>query len=450
MRSRLPIPLFLVALVGPVLARPGPERVPDVGARSRGAEGEPPRWEVEARIFGSDQTSMWGFGNAVALDGETALVGAWGADVGGATDRGAAYVFVREGDEWVEQAQLLASDGAEGDRFGWSVALDGDTAIVAAPFATVEGQTFQGAVYVFERSVDGWTEVQKLLASDGAAQDRLGWSVAIEEDTILAGAIHAWINGNNFQGAVYAFATQEGVWIEVDKLFDPEGQVADLFGSAAALQGDTALIGAHSASIDGDPGRGASYVFQRIGTAWLLEQKLLASDGTNPDQFGGSVALDHTTALIGADQKTIDGNVRQGAAYVFRRNGTTWVEEQRLTASNGHAESSFGLSAALDGHLALVGAELDFPNNPERGVVYEFRYEDGAWVEVQWFAAPIGHGLDDFGESIALTHERLLVGNHDNTSVQPPGGTAWIFRRPVLFEDGFESGDTGSWDQTVP
>lgn len=394
---------------------------------------------------------FWGFGNDVALDGDTALVGAWSADVGGDTDRGAVYVFVRQGEDWIEQAQLLASDGQSGQRFGWSVALDGDTAVVGTPFATIKGQAFQGAVYVYERSEGRWTETEKVLASDGVAQDRLGWSVALEGDTLLAGAIFSEIDGNDLQGAAYAFERPSALWVEQEKLFDPAGHPADLFGNDVALQGDTALIGAYSAEVEGDPGRGAAYVYRRIGSAWALEQRLLASDGEDPDSFGNAVALDRHTALIGAYQKMIGSNIRQGAAYVFRRVGVSWGEEQRLTASNGHAESSFGLSVALDGNLALVGGELDFPgHNPERGVVYEYRHSGGVWPEIQWFAAPIGEGLDNFGESIDLTRDRVLISNQDNTLVQPPGGTAWIFRRPVLFADGFESGDTSAWTQTVP
>jgi hypothetical protein len=273
--------------------------------------------------------------------------------------------------------------------------------------------------------------------------------VAIDGDTIVAGAVFVDVNGNQSQGAAYVFTRQDGLWTESDKLFDPEGQLADLFGNAAALQGDTALIGAYSANIEGDANRGAAYVYRRIGSAWVFEQKLLASDGGNPDQFGFSVALDRDAALIGAWQKAIEGNVAQGAAYAFRRSGTSWSEEQRLTASDGHERSFFGWAVALDGHLGLVGGRHDFPGENEQGVVYEYRYQEGVWEEIQRLAAPIGHGIDGFGQSIALTAQRVLISNPSNFLVQPPGGTAWIFRRPVLFEDGFESGDVSAWTQVV-
>jgi hypothetical protein len=386
----------------------------------------------------------WGFGGAVALDGETALVGAGRADVGGETDRGAAYVFVRQGEEWVEQAQLLASDGAAGDHFGQSVALYADVAVVGAPFATIGSQTFRGAVYVFERNGEAWTETEKLLASDGAAQDRLGASVAIDGDTIVAGAVFVDVNGNQSQGAAYVFTRQDGLWTESDKLFDPEGQLADLFGNAVALRGDTVLIGASSANIEGDPSRGAAYVYRRIGSAWVFEQKLLASDGGNPDQFGWSVALHGDLALVGAWQKVIDGNAAHGAAYVFRRSGTTWTEEQRLTPSDGHEFTFFGWAVALQDHLALIGARHDFPGANQQGVVYEFR-RSTTWDEVQRLEAPVSEGLDGYGEALALDSRRALIASRTNDVVFPLGGTVWVHGRPVLFEDGFESGGTAAW-----
>jgi hypothetical protein len=420
--------------------------------RSRAGLTGPLPWEVEGRLFSHDQVQGWGFGSAVALDGKTALVGAWGAEIDGASDRGAAYVFVRQGDKWVEQAQLLAFDGNGGDRFGWSVALDGDTAVVGATAVEIEGQNAQGAVYVFQRSGTAWQSAAKLIASDGDANDLLGWSVAIHGETIVAGAINeeGAFEGCQGSGAAYVFSRQGNLWTEEAKLFDPDGQCSDLFGNAVALQGDTVLIGADSASIGGDPNRGAAYVYRWIASEWTFEQKLLASDGLDPDQFGYSVALDRDVALIGARQKAISGSIAQGAAYVFRREGASWTEEQRLTASDGHEHSFFGWSAALVGHLALVGGRLDFPPDElQRGVVWEYRRDEGAWEEVQRFTAPVGEGLDGFGEAMALTHERSVIASRTNDVVEPRGGTAWIFRRPVLFEDGFESGDVSAWSLAV-
>jgi hypothetical protein len=407
-----------------------------------------PSWPEEARLFGDDQQQFWSFGSDVALDGDTAIVGADGADIGGVTDQGAAYVFVRRGRDWIQEAQLLADDGAESDRFGRSVALQGDTAVVGSIFANVDGQSAEGAVYVFTRSGTTWAQLQKLTASDGDALDWLGGAVAIDGYTILAGAWQeeGGVNAEGCQGsgAAYVFVEQGGLWVEEAKLFDPDGECSDLFGHDVDLEGDLALVGANS-TINGSAG-GSAYVYTRAGASWSLEEELVASDGAMIDQFGYSVALDRDAALIGAYQKEIDGNSQQGAAYVFRRTGASWLEEQRLTASDGQTGARFGWGVELLGNLALVGA----PDMPGGGVVYEFRLGEGVWMEVQGFSAPVSHGLDQFGRSMSLTPERLLVADTANVAVNPPGGTAWIFGRPVLFSDGFESGSTSAWDQVVP
>jgi hypothetical protein len=290
--------------------------------------------------------------------------------------------------------------------------------------------------------------LQKLTASDGDAQDWFGGAVAINGDTILAGAWQeeGGVNAEGCQGsgAAYVFVEQAGLWIEEAKLFDPDGQCSDGFSHDVDLEGDLALIGAYN-TVNGSAS-GSAYVYTRAGASWSLEQELVASDGALTDQFGYSLALDRDVALIGAYQKAIDGNLRQGAAYVFRRSGASWLEEQRLTASDGQMDARFGWGVELLGNVALVGA----PDMPGGGVVYEFRLDEGIWMEVQGFPAPVTHGLDTFGTSMSLTPERLLVADTANVAAQPPGGTAWIFGRPVVFEDGFESGSTSAWDQVVP
>lgn len=407
-------------------------------------KGEPAFWPVEDRLFAHDQVDNWGLGNAVALDGNRAIVGASRADINGEANRGAAYVFARQGGKWVEEAQLLAFDGDEGDFFGASVALSGDTAVVGAPLVTVGDDTFRGAAYVFQIIGGGWLAREKLLASDGASGDRLGSAVAVWGDTLMAGAPSADIDGVS-QGAAYVYTRHDGLWSQSQKLFDEEGALADLFGNALALTEDMALVGAYSANIAGNTNQGAAYMYSRVGATWLLEQKLLASDGANPDQFGWSVALDGDVALVGAWQKMVDTFEAHGAAYVFRRSGTSWIEEQRLLPSEGQEMSFFGQAVALDGHVALIGAEHDFPGANQQGVVYEFRRSDGLWREIQRFTAPIGQGIDSFGEALALDSRRALIANRTNDLVLPLGGTVWVFGRPVLFADGFESGDTTAW-----
>ncbi len=422
-------------------------------ASSVGAQA-PSKLELEARIFGADQQQFWGFGHALAIDGDTLLVGADRAAPQGLDEQGAVYVFVRGEDGWAQEAQLVASDASEGDGFGFSVALQGDIAVVGAPFAAPQGLAFEGAVYVFERTGTAWSESAVLLASDGDAQDRFGQHVAFDAPRVVAGAPfeESGLEAEGCEtGAAYVFVFDGASWAEEEKLLDPKGECSDLFGWAVDLSGERTLVGAYSAHVGNDPSRGKALVFLRTAGLWEVEDTLLASDGSDPDRFGWSVSLDGDSALIGAQQKIIDGNVRQGAAYVFRREGADWVEEQRLTASDGQEDGYFGESVALRGDRAFVAAESDFPGEPGRGVVYEYGFDGAGWQELQKISAPSPHAFDGFGRPIAMDAERIVISQPAQFFLPPPGGTSWVYRRiEPLFCDGFESGDTSAWSATVP
>ena len=211
---------------------------------------------------------------------------------------GAAYVFTRDGaGVWTQQAKLLASDGAAGDAFDFSVAVAGDTAVIAAVGADAQGAD-SGAAYVFTRDGAGvWTQQAKLLASDGNISDRFGSSVAVAGDTAVIGASRDDDNGAD-KGAAYVFTRDgAGVWTQQAKLLASDGNMSDRFGSSVAVAGDTAVIGA-SRDDDNGADKGAAYVFTRDGAGvWTQQAKLLASDGAAGDFFGSSVAVAGDTAV---------------------------------------------------------------------------------------------------------------------------------------------------------
>ncbi|HLI27309.1 MAG TPA: FG-GAP repeat protein, partial [Chloroflexota bacterium] len=316
----------------------------------------------QAKLVASDGAAGDQFGISVALtnDGNTALVGAPFAKIGGNSNQGAAYVFTRSGTTWSPQQKLVASDGAAFDNFGLSVALtnDGNTALVGAPRANSN----QGAAYVFTRSGASWSQLQKLIPA-GAVGDQFGASVALSGDgsTALIGAPGT----NSLQGAMYVYLNFGGGWVPLVK--QSGGAAFDNFGASVALNqdGTTALIGAPGANSS----RGAAYVFTRSGTVLSLQQTITASDGVAGDQFGASVALtdDGNTALVGAP----GANSSQGAAYVFTRSGASWSQQQKLVASPGATNDQFGASVALsgDGSTALIGA---LGTNSNQGAAYAF------------------------------------------------------------------------------
>ncbi len=375
---------------------------------------DPMMWLTQAKLTASDGATGDWFGNAVALSGDTALVG----DQRKNSNTGAAYIFVRSGFAWTQQQKLTASDAAAADWFGSSVSLSGDTALVGARYKDYE----TGAAYVFVRSGSTWTEQQKLAASDAATQDSFGWSVALSGDTALVGARQKSVYGWKFAGAAYVFLRSGSAWTQQQKLTASDAATDDFFGWSVALSGDTALVGAEGKN----SGTGAVYVFLRSGSTWTEQQKLAASDAAASDAFGWSVALSGDTALVGAEGK----NSSAGAAYVFLRSGSTWSEQQKLTASDAAASDYFGTSAALSGDTALVGAN---GKNSPAGAAYTFLRSGSTWAEQQKLAASDSTVSDYFGTSAALSGDTALVGaNGGYTTI----GGAYLF----VFSDPFPSG----------
>lgn len=243
---------------------------------------------------------------SVAINGNYAIIGATQNDDGG-TDSGSAYIFVRSGGTtWTQQQKLVASDGAAGDSFGQSVSIDGDYAIVGATRNDDAGSN-SGSAYVFIRSGTTWTEQQKLVASDAAAEDSFG-RVSISGDYVAVSAR----GDNNNTGSVYVFIRSGTMWTEQQKLIASDAATSDDFGNSVSIIGDYIVVGS---PLNDDAGStsGSSYIFRRFGTMWTEIQKLVASDAAISDHFGESVSISAGNVIVGANQQSV-GN---GSAYIF-------------------------------------------------------------------------------------------------------------------------------------
>ncbi|HNN92584.1 MAG TPA: hypothetical protein PKI03_09960 [Pseudomonadota bacterium] len=270
-------------------------------------------------------------------------------------DRDARYPIAIDPLMWTEQQKLVASDKAANDNFASSVSVsaDGNTALIGAWQADPGGTANAGAAYVYTRSAGVWTEQQKLVASDKVAGDFFGSSVSVSADgnTAIIGAYRADPGGTSNAGAAYVFTRSAGVWTEQQKLVASDKAVDDLFGFSASVSadGNTAIIGAHFADPGGTSNAGAAYVFTRSAGVWTEQQKLVASDKAASDLFGQSVSLsaDGSTALIGALQADPGGTTDAGAAYVFTRSAGLWTEQQKLVASDNALNDFFGVSVSV-------------------------------------------------------------------------------------------------------
>jgi hypothetical protein len=223
-------------------------------------------------------------------------------------------VFTRSGSTWSQQAKLAASDGAAGDVFGISVAISGDTVVIGADLADEKGSN-SGAAYVFSRSGNTWSQQVKLTADDGAAGDLFGIRVTLSGDTAVIGAARDDDKGDE-SGAAYVFLRSGIEWVQQAKLSATDGAANDRFGTRVAIYGDTAVIGAILGDAMSD-NSGSAYVFTRSGSTWSQQAKLAASDGAADDVFGWSVALYGDTVMIGAPTSIIALPGGTGSAYVF-------------------------------------------------------------------------------------------------------------------------------------
>ncbi len=311
-------------------------------------------WAPEQKLVPSDGAPGDSFGWSVSLGAERLLVGAYAQQ----SHRGAAYVFVRSGDAWLEEQRLVASDGAPGDSFGWSVSLSGDRALVGA-FARGSSR---GAAYIFRLNDGVWIEEQKLVANEGTENDMFGYSVALTPSEALIGAP----GSDEARGAAHVFVLDDGAWAEAAKLTASFGALDDYFGISVSLVDDRALVGAYwDESL-----RGAAYVFFRTDGSFREEQKLAASDGAPGYRFGNAVALGADRALVGA----YGSDDSRGAAYAFAFTDGTWSERQKLVASDGISSDFFGWSLAVDVDRALVGAHYD---DVLRGAAYAYSLGPG-------------------------------------------------------------------------
>jgi hypothetical protein len=390
----------------------------------------------------ADNSDRLGWSVALSADGNTALIGAYGESTPPTSGNGAAYVFVRSGSSWSQQAKLLGSLGESFDSFGISVSLsaDGNTALIGASQANEYPLTSNGVAYVFTRNVTVWTQQARLFSDDAEDFDNFGTSVALSPDGNMAliGAIGESTTPTSNNGAVYMFTRSGSVWTQQAKLLSSDRATGDIFGSSVKISGDgnTAIIGApYEVTAPPTLSNGAAYVFTLSMGVWTEQAKLLASDRANADLFGTSVALsgDGNTALIGANNETTTPTSTNGAAYVFTRSGLTWTEQTKLLASDPANGDNFGISVALssDGNTAVIGSfREDTTPNTDNGAMYAFTRNMSTWTEqVKLFATDRETG-DFLGYSVAISADgyTALAGAYsEDTAPKTDNGAGYIF-----------------------
>jgi hypothetical protein len=348
----------------------------------------------ETELNSSDGATDDNFGAAIALDRDHLVVGASGDD----TTAGSVYLFKKAGGGWVEKLKLVASDREQYDYFGSAVAIQKKRIVVAAPQDNDLGY-HSGSVYVYTADgAHGFSET-KLHAADGVENQLFGWNaVAILGNRIAIGA--RFDNTAGYAaGAAYIFGLSDGAWVQEAKLISDDIHAFDIFGSAVAIGGRSVAVGALGAQTDGVR-VGAVYVFELDGGNWVQQAKLVTHDPDELDFFGSSVAMTRDGSRIISGATEDEG---AGSAYIFRRDGDTWVEEAKLS---GDGYGSFGTSVAINFPYCAIGA----PFYGTAGATYLFLFDGANWNLVNRFEPSDGTFDDSYGQTVAIDAATLAAG----------------------------------------
>jgi drug/metabolite transporter superfamily protein YnfA len=442
-----------------------------------------PQVTQQAYAKASNTGSQDNFAGAVAISGNTLVVGSTFEDSAAAgvngdqssnasANAGAAYVFIRNGVSWSQQAYLKASNPETNDSFGQAVAISGDTIVIGAPREdsaspgvngnqTDNGAIQSGAVYVFVRSGGTWSQQAYLKASNPDINDSFGQAVAISGDTIVIGASNeqssaTGVNGSQSNnslsgaGAAYVFVRSGSTWTQQAYLKASNTGPVDQFGISVAISGDTIAVGANgedssATGVNGNENQenasasGACYVFVRSGSTWTQQAYVKASNTGVSDQFGDCVSLSGDTLVVGASFETsnatgVNGNQADnsipfaGAAYVFVRSGSTWSQQAYLKASN-TAGDRFGQTLCVSGDAIVVGAHFEDSNATgingnqgdnsasNAGAAYVFSRSGAAWSQQAYLKASNTGADDSFGIGVAVSGDVVAVGADHEDSV---------------------------------
>jgi hypothetical protein len=345
---------------------------------------------------------------------------------------------VRQGAFWAQQAKLVPADARAGDVFGHAVAISGDAAIISAYGADAAGPD-SGAAYIFARAGDSWLQQAKLVGDDIGMFDRFGASVAIDGNIAVVGA-HGKDDAGPDSGAAYVFVNNGGVWTQQTKLSPIDTVAGDLFGFSVSVSGDYIIVGAHQASAAG-PDSGTAYIFTRDGVRWRQSAKLSPKDAAVGDAFGYAVSISGDSLIVGAPRDDHLG-ADAGSAYIFVRSGTQWLEQSKLTAEDAESEDEFGAAVSLSGDRAIVGAwKDDHPPNSDRddpaehidkGSIYAFLRSGFSWRQTGRATAITANRFDEFGVSLSISGNFAVIGSHGDDATGNNSGAAYIFDAQAL------------------
>ena len=341
-----------------------------------------------------------------------------------------------------QQAKLTASDAAASDRFGEDVGASGDTVVV--------GATGAEAAYVFTRSGTTWSQQAILTASDAATGDKFGYGADVDGDTAVVTAPQAHLGNTSDAGAAYVFVRSGTTWTQQQKIQASDAAASDWFGNerAVAISGDYIVVGVQEDDNSGGNRAGAAYVYARSGTTWSQQAKLTASDAQATDLFGSAVGISGSTIVVGAIGEDTTA-AQAGAAYVFTRSGTTWTQQQKIQASDAEGSDNFGVSVDIDGDTLVVGAWNEDTGASNAGAAYIFTRSGSTWSQQAKLTANDAEADDMFGNAVSVDGDTVAVAAYHEDTTASGAGSVYVFTRSGTTwtqSDKLQAGDAAASD----
>ncbi len=376
----------------------------------------------QAKLRASAEAANDRFGTSVGVNGSTIVVGApFASQFGQFT--GSAVVYTGSGSTWAEQATLVATDAAVGDRAGWTVDVEGDT-IITGSYGNNAAGVDSGAAYIFKRNGTTWAQEAKLVPNDAATFDGIGYSVAIDGTTAVVASVSD-DDGGTDSGSAYVFTRSGTTWTQQAKLVAGDAATGDNFGFWLDVDGDTVAVGAPGADVGAANNAGAAYVFTRVGTVWSQQAKFVAPDAAANDQFGHGVTVDGDTLGVGVPFDD-DGGTDSGSAFVFARTAGVWSQQTKLRGADTAAGDRFGSAVATNGSVLVVGSPRDGIAGNVSGSAYVFARAGTEWSESTKLVPADNQTGDQFGISVAISGD-VIVGAHNDDDAGNNSGSAYVF-----------------------
>jgi hypothetical protein len=358
--------------------------------------------------------SLSNFGYSVYTSGNYAIAGIPYDNVGTNTSQGSANIYQYDGTKWILMQKITDPGGAAGDRFGFSVSLSGNYAIVSSIWDDVGANTDQGSVSIYQYNGTSWVWMQKITDATGAVSDYFGASVSISGNMIVVGSSWDDISLSTDQGSSLFYKYNGTNWVLVQKVFDAVGLATDFFGHSVSISGNYAVVGVYFYDVGATSNQGAAVMYQYNGTNWVFMQRLTDAQGAAYDVFGGSVSISGNYVIVGSSGDDVNTNSDQGSASIYQLKNGTWVLMEKLTDDAGAAADYFGSNVFISGNYAIVGATSDDVGVlSDKGSACIYQRVGQGWQLLQYVTDPGGkknNGFSSGGASIDQLTKRFIVG----------------------------------------